>query len=176
MKSIRMNRRKSQGFTLVELMITIAIIGLLASLAVPQYGDYVRRAKVAGAVATLQSYVKEAQTELMSYGVAPTSVGGIPKQGGTALSGVSTEYIEGFRYDGNDSTNTYWFVVRVTRAVVDDATWHRREIHFGFTQTPSGAWVSHCGSWSTGFGMESRYLIAGCDDTQVGSLLAVARS
>ncbi len=170
-----MYKRKSQGFTLVELMITIAIIGLLASVAVPQYGDYVRRAKVAGAVSTLQGYVKEAQTELMSYGIAPSSVGGIPKQGGTALSGVSTEYIEGFRYDGNDSTNTYWFVVRVTRSVVDDGTWHRREIHFGFTKTPSGAWVSHCGSWSTGFGMESKYLIAGCDDTQVGSLLAVAR-
>ena len=53
-----MYKRKSQGFTLVELMITIAIIGLLASVAVPQYGDYVRRAKVAGAVSTLQGYVK----------------------------------------------------------------------------------------------------------------------
>lgn len=164
-----------RGFTLMELMITIAIIGLLASIAVPQYGNHVRKAKISGALSTLGVYVKEVQSELMAYGKAPDSVGGIPMQGGTAVFGPSTEYIEGFRYDGNVNSDLYWFVVRVTRKVVDDPTWHRREIHFGFTQTSSGAWVAKCGSWSPGFGMEETYLISGCDDTSVGAELAAAQ-
>ncbi|RXZ44601.1 pilin [Crenobacter cavernae] len=55
-------KKVQQGFTLIELMIVVAIIGILAAIAIPAYQDYTKRAHVSEGL-TLASSAKTAVTE-----------------------------------------------------------------------------------------------------------------
>jgi len=65
--------KKQQGFTLIELMIVVAIIGILAAIAIPAYQDYTIRAQVSEGI-NLASGAKAAISEyFMDSGVLPAS-------------------------------------------------------------------------------------------------------
>ena len=82
--------KKQQGFTLIELMIVVAIIGILAAIAIPAYQDYTIRAQVSEGL-NLAGGAKAAVSEYtMDRGLFPTSNG----QAGLSLApSITGKYV-----------------------------------------------------------------------------------
>jgi len=71
MQKIQM-KKGQQGFTLIELMIVVAIIGILAAVAIPQYQDYTARSQVTRVVGEV-SAIRTAVEEILMRGGNPTT-------------------------------------------------------------------------------------------------------
>lgn len=87
-----MNRKRNQGFTLIELIVAMAIIGILLAIAIPSYQDYIRRASRSAAqselleLAAIQEKIflnSSAYATNVTGAYTGTSAGGLGRTSGT---------------------------------------------------------------------------------------------
>ena len=89
-------RQHDHGFTLVELMIAVAIISILAALAVPTYRDYTIRAKISEAI----NMAASAKVSIAEYYISEGRLPNTLEEAG--LEDISTQYIASMAYDNVD--------------------------------------------------------------------------
>lgn len=94
--------KRHAGFTLIELMIVVAIIGILAAIAIPAYQDYTCRAKMSEAV----NMLTQAKSELISYYAVKDAWPAATWDGFN--SDVDSKYVKSITWDGNAFTVTIY--------------------------------------------------------------------
>ena len=68
MRKLRKKQNNQQGFTLMELLIVVAIIAILVAVAIPVYNAQIHKAKVAADWANVRAYYAEIQMDYMTTG------------------------------------------------------------------------------------------------------------
>ena len=143
--------KKQQGFTLIELMIVVAIIGILAAIAIPAYQDYTIRAQVSEGL-NLAAGAKAAITEYyQNNGVMP---GTNANAGISASNTITGNYVSDVAVQANGLVQVTYNGPRVNQIISGDML-----VLSPTTNTGSVEWACKAGGASA---LDPKYLPSTC--------------
>ncbi|MDX1500567.1 MAG: pilin [Woeseiaceae bacterium] len=145
--------KKQQGFTLIELMIVVAIIGILAAIAIPAYQDYTIRAQVSEGL-NLSGGAKAAVTEFFQdRGTMPTSNA---NAGLAAAGAIQGNYVSSVTVGNGDGVITVAYSSTAPQTAHSTLDGNSITLTADTTQAGSVQW--NC----AGVGIQPKHLPAAC--------------
>ena len=145
-----MKRSMQKGFTLIELMIVVAIIGILAAVALPAYQDYTVRAKVSEVVLAASSG-KTAVAEFAQVN------GFMPSTASSPVTTQASKYVASVGYTGTDASNGKITVITTTADTKIDT--QQLDLSGLMTGTGQVTWTCTAGATNP---ITAKYLPASC--------------
>jgi type IV pilus assembly protein PilA len=150
--------RLQRGFTLIELMIIVAIVGILAAVAMPAYQDYTVRAKMSEVILAL-SNCRTAVTEIYQGGAA--SPPGANNWGCEAAG--TSKYVSGITSTADGMlTATVQNITGLTGQVVTLTPLAAADTPAEIGNTGNGLFGWRCGAFADGTNIASKYLPSSC--------------
>ena len=112
--------RNKKGFTLIELMIVVAIVGILAAIAIPAYLDYAVKAKLTEVSSAMDALEQAASEYHAAQGFFPDDTGDYANVDG--FTAVSREYVDSWNYEPGATNNEANFIAILNLTPVNQCT------------------------------------------------------